>query len=224
MRDSDQQYPLHQPNRDGRHHPFDDDAGPAQASPDLDEEEAPRRRGTTVHQRESASTPQLPRGRFLNAVIIGAIIGVLACVQNIVITLINAPTFQQYATVTANVTKSALAFKIAGVGVLIFFVTLVLYFIGGLIIGRIAVHRRLGFLGGFLAAIIYYAIAVFSVRYIPSFPGNLASTGSNPVGTTMGIIVTLIVLILTGVIGGGMSLLGAWLMTRRHPYYVGYSG
>lgn len=216
-------YPLHQPENVGRerHDPFD-----AQTEPELGEEKPRRRSRAPLHQREQIDTPQLPHGRLRNALIIGAIFGILSAAQNIIITLvILAPILEDFAKATkGSVTYNALAFQITGFGVLIFFISLVLYFIGGLIAGRVAVHRRLGFIAGFLAGAIYYVVAIFAVRYIQGYPGNLASSGGDPLATTAGIILVLVILIITGLIGGGMGLLGAWLATRRHPFYVGYAG
>src|SRR5437764_7812189 len=97
MRDSEEEYPLHQPGRPSHQGAFDD-----QSAPELDKEEQEqpsrsRRRGQgPFHQREMPVTPELPTGRFRKALTIGAIAGVLCTLQNLIIVLINAPTYQHY--------------------------------------------------------------------------------------------------------------------------------
>ncbi len=224
MRDSEQQYPFHQPGRnDGRRHPFDEDiSAPVDATPDL-EEEQPRQYGAPMRQRARATTPQLPRGGLLNTLIIGAIVGVLCEAQSILIIYLNASTFDTVSRLKDK-TPYPVALTALGINVLTFFIGLLLIFIGGFFVGRIAVQRRLGFVAGFIAGLVTYAIT-FILNYIPSFPGHYASSGSvNAGGVTGGIIATLIALLIWGVIGGLASLLGTWLATRHHPYYVGYSG
>jgi hypothetical protein len=216
MRDADQQYPLHQSGGDGRHHPFDDDTEddggrlqePAQS------ERAP------LHQREAPSSPQLPRGHFSKALIIGVIAGLLCAIQSVVITLLNASTYQAYVTSGAQQTvQNAIAFTLFGLACLTFFVSMLICFAAGFITGKVAVSRRMGFLAGFVAGVITYALS-FLLNYIPSYPTHLASSGGRSlIGVSGGIVVSLVFLLVWGFIGGLASLAGAWLATRRHPYY-----
>ena len=98
-------------------------------------------------------------------------------------------------------------------------ISLVIYFIAGFITGRVAVARRFGFYGGFLASVIAQVIG-YIVEQIPNYPGSI-NTGfsSNPLKSGGGMIAALIILVLAGLLGGLFGWLGARLATRRHPYY-----
>lgn len=92
-------------------------------------------------------------------------------------------------------------------------------FIAGFVTGKVAVLRRMGFLTGFVAGAITYALSFF-LNYIPGYPTHLASNGVRGlVAVGSGILASLIFLLLWGVIGGLVSLAGAWFATRKHPYY-----
>jgi hypothetical protein len=221
-------YPFHQPENAGRerHDPFD-----AQTEPEIGEPEEKarphRRRGGPVHQREQIDTPQLPEKRTRNSVIIGAIFGILSIIQIIVITNMNGDLFTSLRQATNAHNQNdinAYSFAIFGkVLVVTFLITLLLCFLAGLITGRIAVHRRLGFVAGFVVQVvtglgnIVLNLVPFYVAYTP---GKSGDTGS----ITAGLILILITLLIQGAIGGAVGLLGAWLATRRHPFYVGYAG
>ena len=171
------------------------------------------------------STTDLPRDRVRNAVLIGAIAGVFCIAQSLAITLANASTYHAYDIAKDTAVKSALAFTIFGYAVLTFVISLLILGIAGFIAGKIVVQRRLGFLAGFVAGLIVYAFS-FITNYIPNYPGvqhNASTTttaGSG--GVVGGLLVSLIFLLVWGIIGGLASLLGAWLATRKHPYYRGY--
>ena len=167
------------------------------------------------------STTDLPRDRVRNAVLIGAIAGIFCIAQS----LANASTYHAYDIAKDKAVQSALAFTIFGYAVLTFVISLLILGIAGFIAGKIVVQRRLGFLAGFVAGLIVYAFS-FITNYIPNYPGvqHSASTtttaGSG--GVVGGLLVSLIFLLVWGIIGGLASLLGAWLATRKHPYYTGY--
>jgi hypothetical protein len=222
MPDSEDGYPLHQPQdraEKGQQHPFDDQDEPQS---DRRHSHPIRQPVGPVHQREQATTPILPRNRFRNALIIGAIAGFFCVAQSIVITLSNASTYHAFETATDQAVKSALAFTIFGYAVLTFVINMVILGIAGFIAGKVVVQRRLGFLAGLLAGLIVYASS-FITNYIPNYPGvqhSASSTASN--GAVVGVVVSLIFLLVWGVIGGLVSLIGAWLATRKHPYYIGY--
>jgi hypothetical protein len=216
MRDSDQEYPLHQSRGNGHHQPFDDDS-----EDDEDSLQEPVRSGRgPLHQRAAPSSPQLPRSYFRKALIIGSIAGILCAIQSMVITLVNASTYQAYVSAGAQQTvRNALAFTIFSLACLTFFISMFICFIGGFITGKVAVSRRMGFLAGFVAGVITYALS-FLLNYIPGYPTHLASSGdSGLIGVSGGIVVSLVFLLVWGLIGGLVSLAGAWLATRRHPYY-----
>jgi hypothetical protein len=216
MRDADQEYPIHQPRGNGSHHPFDDDTEDDGGR--LQEPVRPER--GPLHQRTAPSSPQLPRGHFRNTLIIGVIAGILCAIQSVVITLVNSSTYQAFVTPGAQQTvQNALAFTLFGLACLTFFVSMLICFIAGFITGKVAVSRRMGFLAGSVAGILTYALS-FLLNYIPSYPTHLATSGGRElIGVSGGIVVSLVFLLVWGLIGGLASLAGAWLATRRHPYY-----
>jgi len=231
MRDSDQDYPFHQPqdrNDSVPNHPFDDQDEPELEERELQPSQQGRQRPAgAVHQRDVATTPMLPPGRLKNALTIGAIAGILCAAQSIGITLANAATYHALDVAKPGAVKDALSFTIFGYAVLTFAISLLILLIAGFVVGKIVVQRRLVFLAGFVAGLITYAIS-FVTNYIPNYPGvQQASSGTANTGATAGSFLLTLVLILVfflvwGIIGGLVSLLGGWAATRRHPYYVGY--
>ena len=163
---------------------------------------------------------QLPQNRFAKALSIGLVAGIICAIQSVVITLVNSSTYRDYVTSGAQQTvQNAIAFTLFGLACLTFSLSMLICFIAGFITGKVAVLRRMGFLTGFVAGATIYALS-FLLNYIPGYPTHLAnSSGSGLVGVSGGIVVSLIFLFVWGVIGGLASLAGAWLATRRHPYY-----
>ncbi|WP_376795442.1 hypothetical protein [Thermogemmatispora sp.] len=230
MNESEQRYPLHQhedeewgqieeEERHGRHRhhiaPF------PEQSEERDEEEYERRR--RMHQREEPSEPELPRGRLVPTLIVGAVAGLLCAAENIAFVLFNASLFSN-AQQLAGQNAYQLAVSITTLCGLIIFLSLVICAVAGFIVGKLAVQRSLGFLAGFLAGVLYYLGAIFLPRYIPGFPSNAPATGNITFGGVVGgIVVTVIFMFLLGLLEGLAALFGAWLATLRHPYYVGYS-
>ena len=164
MQDSEEGYPLHQPQdrvKKGHQLPFDNKGEPV-----LEKKYTPPSPVGPVHQRERVITPVLPPHRFRNALIIGVIAGVFCVAQSIVITLSNTSTYHAYDIAKDTAVKSALAFTIFGYAVLTFFISMVILCIAGFIAGKVVIQRRLGFLAGFLAGIITYAFS-FITNYHP---------------------------------------------------------
>jgi hypothetical protein len=146
--------------------------------------------------------------------------GVLAALQTIVITLVNTGTFQtatQQIAVDRLTVKTALA--LAAWEILTFTLSLLLGFCAGLIVGRIAVRRRLGFLAGALAGAVFSLITFF-VSLIPSYPGNLTVNGTTT--TTSSLVISFLLLCLWSLGGGLVSLFGTWITTVRHPHYLSH--
>jgi hypothetical protein len=219
MRDANQQYPLHQPGGNGPHQPFDDDTEDEFDDEGILQEPIQPDRGSH-HQREVPDNPQLPQNRFTKALIIGLVAGIICAIQSVVITLVNSSTYRDYVTSgTQQTVQNAIAFTLFGLACLTFSISMLICFIAGFITGKVVVLRRMGFLTGFVAGVTIYALS-FLLNYIPGYPTHLASSsGSGLVGVSGGIVVSLIFLFVWGVIGGLASLAGAWLATRRHPYY-----
>ena len=218
MQDSESNYPLQQPRKNGHHRPPDDDQFE-------DEEETPPRNrvGARFIAPSSRSTPTLPPNRLKNSLLSGVIAGVLCIGQSIIITLANAPTYHAYETTKDATVKNALAFTIFGYGIMTFFISMLICLGTGFIVGRMVVKRRLAFLAGFVAGILVYVVSFF-INYIPNYPGSNVSSGSSGGGVgaaTGGIFLVIVFVIVWGVVGGLVSLVGGWLATRRHPYYMG---
>lgn len=217
MRDKDQEYPKHQPgHEDHNHHdPFE-----IQDEGELDD----RPRRGPVHQREASTTPELPRHHARNALLIGIILGVLVSLQGVILTLINTSVYKEaakYMTVSMPLGLASTLFGIFALGVVI---SVIIYLIGGLVIGRVSVHRRWAFIGGFIGGVVSSIIGAL-LKLIPAYP-NAGNTGfsGGMLGIGGGLAALLISTIILGVLTGLVCLFGGWLMTRRHPYYVGYSG
>jgi hypothetical protein len=216
MPDAEQQYPFHQPQRNGsgRYSPYEEQTEPLK--------NARRDRPRPAYQDEEVFAAQLPRGRFKNALIAGVIAGVLCSIESIIIAFANTSTYQQASKYPSDKLPVSLAFTLLGMACLSFFIGLLICFIAGYITGRVAVQRSLGFLAGFVAGIVTYGIS-FLLNFIPNYPGHIAGSGPANMGIVAGgILIILIFFLIWGVIAGLVSLFGAWLATRQHPYYVGY--
>lgn len=164
--------------------------------------------------------PLLPRRRFSSAVIAGALAGILAALLTIIITLLNAGTFHaasQQIAVDRLTVRTALA--LAAWELLTFTLSLLIGFFVGLIVGRIAVQRRLGFLTGALAGAVF-SLILFFVDLIPSYPGNLTVNGPTTTGGSL--VISFLFLCLWSVSGGLVSLFGTWITTVRHPHYLSH--
>ncbi len=160
----------------------------------------------------------LPQSGVSYAAITGTIAGVLAALLTIVIILLNTGTFQtarQQIAVDRLTVRTALA--LAAWELLTFALALLIGFFVGLIIGRIAVRRRLGFLAGALAGVVF-SLIMFFVNLIPSYPGNLTMNRI----TTGSLVISCLFLCLWGLGGGLVSLFGTWVVTVRHPYYLSH--
>ncbi|WP_052891053.1 YrzE family protein [Thermogemmatispora carboxidivorans] len=229
MNESEQRYPFHQheneewgqdeeEERHGRHRHH------IEPLPDLSEEdEEERERRRRMHQREEPSEPELPRGRLVPTLIVGVVAGLLCAAENIALVLLNASLFTN-AEQLASQNAYQLAVSVTTLCGLTIFISLVICAIAGFIVGKLAVQRSLGFLAGLVAGVLCYLGAIFLPRYIPGFPSNAPASGNVTFGGVIGgIVVTIIFMLLLGLLEGLAALFGAWLATRRHPYYVGYS-
>jgi len=170
-------------------------------------------------------SPQLPHNRFTKALIIGIAAGLLCAFQSVVITLVNSSTYQTYvASGTQQTVQDAVAFTLFGLACLTFGISMLICFLAGFVTGKVAVLRKMGFLTGFVAGAIIYTLS-FLLNYIPGYPTHLAGSGVRGlVGVGSGILVSFIFLLVWGVIGGLVSLAGAWFATRKHPYYYASQG
>lgn len=219
MRDSEQEYPPHQPQRGSRRRPPDEH----DYEDDLEDQDAPAKGAATRSRYAAATRPvRLPRDRIRNMLIIGVIAGFLCVAQSVIITLINAPTYHAYDIAKSQAVLNALSLNIAGLALLTFVITVLICLIAGYIAGKVLVQRRLAFFAGFIAGLIYYGIS-FLTGYISGYPGNRppGTSAATGMGNVLGSIVFVLILFLVwGIIAGLFSLLGGWIATRRHPYYI----
>ena len=224
MRDSEQEYPPHQPPRSSqpggsRHRRPPDDYD---YEDDLDDQTAPAKRGSARSRASAPSTSRLPHNRRRDTLIIGLIAGFLCIAQSIIITLVNAPTYHAYDIAKNQTLRVSLSLSISLLALVTFVISVLICLIAGFIAGKVVVQRRLAFFSGFIAGLLIYGIS-FLTRSIPGYPGNqqAGATSTVSTGSLLGSVAFVLILFLVwGVIAGLFSLLGGWLATRRHPYYV----
>jgi hypothetical protein len=209
MRDADQQYPHQKRGGNGSRQPFDDDT-----EVEIDDND----------DFQEPVSPQLPQNRFTKALIIGIVAGIIAALQGIIFTLANASLYHTVSTTPQDKLSLDLAEAIFGLFCLNLFISLLIYFIAGFVTGKAIVERKMGFLVGFVAAAVSFILSLI-VQQIPGYP-NARGTGLSGglSGLAGGLLTILILLAISGVIGGFVSLVGAWLATRKHPYYYASQG
>ncbi len=215
MQDSEQEYPLRPRSDTGKQRPVDDELLEEERRPPTAPLPRPRPLPRAVQE------TRLPHHRLRTAILAGVIAGILCIIQSIIITFANASTYVAFEKATQAAVKNALAFTIFGIGLLTFFISMVIVLIAGFIVGKAAVKRSYGFLTGFIAGLLDYALG-FLIQFIPNYPGTAGANGSVS-GTAPlvgGIFISIVFLLIWGIVGGLVSLLGAWLATRRHPYYT----
>jgi hypothetical protein len=203
MQDADQQYPHRQLGKNGSRQPFDDET-----EVEFDEDDV-----------QGFGGPPLPHNRFTKALIIGIVAGIIVALQGIIFTLTNASLYHTVSTTPQDKLSLNLAEAVFGLFCLTLFISLLIYFLAGFVTGKAIVERKMGFLVGFIAAAVSYMLSLI-VQQIPGYP-NARGTGlsGGVFGLTGGLLTIVIFLAISGVIGGLVSLAGAWLATRKHPYY-----
>lgn len=225
MANSDSEYPFHQPRR-SRHDPFDanteadNDVGQGRTTM---KPPTPRyRTRSPLHQRDTPTSPELPPHHLRNTFIIGIVAGIIGALQGIIITLANAPLYNEAKGKAQGSLALGVVETLVGLFCLSAFISLLIYFTAGFITGKIVVNRRLGFLAGFIAGAIASIIGYF-IHQLPQYPDTTTPgfTGG-PGGILGGLIGALILLAITGLVAGFVSYLGARIATRRHVYYTGY--
>lgn len=194
--------------------PIDDDIDMQDEMDDMDD-----RDDMGDEELEELEEPvELPANGLPFAVISGVTGGVLSVILNIILTFLNVPAFQRYASEGSNVSYTS-ALALVGLQCLNFFVSLLICGGAGYLVGRRVVQRHLGFYAGAIAGAIIY-LASFLVRYIPNYPGNLSNNAGSSAGrVAITLLLALVFLCVWGLIGGLAGFFGARLATRRHPYY-----
>jgi hypothetical protein len=168
------------------------------------------------------STKALPfRKRLRYAFNAGSTGGIFSALLHIVTVLLNASTFREARQeILRNTLTVNTAFGVVVVQSLNLFVSLLIYFVVGFVIGKIVTRRSFGFLTGALAGTILF-IATFLVSSLSAYPATRMLEGL--IGTDMvgnGIVIALVFLCIWSITGGLVSLLGAWVATRKHPDYM----
>lgn len=176
-----------------------------------------RSRQSTGKRRGITRTPTslLPERGLWYAGIAGVLAGVLVMIVNIAITLSNTTTYQSMARAGNSISQTT-AGIVAGLLCLNLFIELLIFGVTGYLVGRTVIRRRPGFFAGAIGGAIAY-LASFLVRYIPNYPGNTATSGATN-GATIGTM--LLFVLVSALLGGLISLFGAWLATRKNPYYT----
>ncbi|WP_376793534.1 hypothetical protein [Thermogemmatispora sp.] len=170
-------------------------------------------RQETVSVREPARLPE--RGTRY-ALISGLIMGVLVALVTIVLVLVNAGLFNEaHRQVVRDALTVRVALLLAAIYGITWLVALIVAFIGGLILGRIAVRRRLGFLAGAVGGIVY-SLLLWPTSFIPAYPGNLTGTATLDAGSA---VLELLWCLLWGLGGALVCLAGTWVASARHPHY-----
>ena len=225
MANSDSEYPFHQPRR-SRQNPFDADT---ETDDDIGQGRTRMRPPTPryqtrgpLHQRDAATSPELPPHHLRNTLIIGIIAGIVGALQGIIITLVNAPIYNEAKGKAQGSLALGTVETLVGLFCLSAFISLLIYFIAGFITGKIAVSRRLGFLAGFVAGAVASIIS-YLIHQLPQYPDTTTPGFNGGSGGVLGgLIGALILLAITGLVAGCVSYLGARIATRRHVYYGGY--
>ena len=240
MQDSEQEYPLKQPQRghhafddfqadkqddDGNHAGNDDDdrgirgptgTAPLAASPGRSRASRRSRNVSNVLGR-----PSLPRAIVQKTLLVALVAGILATLQGVIFTLANSSLYHQAGQFSNDPSKLPIgvATSILGLFCLTSFLSFVIYFAAGFVTGMMVVDRKMGFLGGFVAGIFAYLLG-YLIHLFPGYPdATSGSLNGGVVGIGGGIIAGIIIVVLLALISGLAGLLGAWLATRNHAYY-----
>lgn len=178
------------------------------------------RRVHNAHEDEETGsyTNELPTRGTITALLIGLIAGIVGALISVIIAFLGSPIYQQAAREAKNLSLN-IAYAELGLSCLSFLIGLLICFFAGFSAGKRVVLRKFGFYAGALAEIVIY-LCQFLARYIPNYPGNLASQGAtNAAAFSGGLVVSLIILLILAFMGGLMGLWGAARATRYHPYY-----
>lgn len=162
---------------------------------------------------------EIPAGGGIKALLIGLIAGIVGALVSVIIAFLGSPIYQQAASEAKNLSLN-IAYAELGLSCLSFLIGLLICFFAGFSAGKQVVLRKFGFFAGALAELVIY-LCQFLARYIPNYPGNLASQGTtNAAALSGGLVVSSIILLILAFMGGLMGLWGAARATRNHPDYL----
>jgi hypothetical protein len=171
-----------------------------------------------------ASTPeaaavrkqQLPQRGPRYALVGGLLMGLLVALVQVILILLNAGLFQQaHQQVAHNALTVSVALSLAAIFGTTWAVALLVALAGGLILGRIAVRRRLGFLAGALGGVVY-SLLLWPLSFLPAYPGNLSGPARLDGGS---LVLELLWCLFWGLGGALICLFGTWVVSARHPHY-----
>ena len=169
-----------------------------------------------LQNQQEQTIKALPLRKERYALITGIVMGVLGTVLTLVIILLNASLFQ---TARLQVIHDALTVSVAlallGIFAAIGVTLLLISLIGGLVMGRIAVLRRLGFWAGVLDGGITFLV-IWLISLLPNYPDHLGGTPELGGGS---LILSFLWLLLSCLAAGLVSLFGTWVVSGRHPHY-----
>jgi hypothetical protein len=157
----------------------------------------------------------LPRNGLTRAILIGFVGGVVALAVSIGIVVFHASLFNEGARLGDNmpleVASAISSWSLVGVAV-----DIIVAFVVGLFVGRVAVKRSRGFWAG---AIVGFVIqfGIFVAQYIPGYPGVISGNGmTSLIQRVLGFVTSIFFYAL---FGGLLGWLGTRIVTRKHPYY-----
>lgn len=177
---------------------------------------APEARAKRQEAAPAREPGRLPERGVRYALISGLLMGVLVALITVVLILVNAGLFNEaHRQVMRDALTVRVALLLAAIYGITWLVALIVAFIGGLILGRIAVRRRLGFLAGAVGGIVY-SLLLWPTSFIPAYPGNLTGTATLDAGTA---ILEVLWCLLWGLGGALVCLAGTWVASARHPHY-----
>lgn len=201
--------------RPKQEHQQTEKVAPTELSPLPQTEAGSRSQGKRTSRLPVSQKQLLPFGKRLQvALLTGCIAGPLGALLQIILALMNTPLLREadkeFAanTLTVNTTLA-----MVGIESLNFLIGLVVAFVTGLIVGKIAQQRRFAVFAGVLAGMVLYAV-IFLVSYLPDYPVNMTvrGIGAGLVGGSL--VLALVFLAIWAIISGLMSLLGARLTKR----------
>jgi MFS family permease len=164
-----------------------------------------------------AEEPSLPHNGLPTALITGIIGGLFNVAISVVTTLMNTSTYQDAAR-SGDAMSLATAQLLFSLSCINYVVALVVSFVAGFIVGKLAVSRRLGFYTGALVGAVTYLGSAL-LQYIPNYPGHISSSTSSVMFTINGVLFMLLLTIIWAFVGALISLWGTFIASKKHPYY-----
>ncbi|BCL81614.1 hypothetical protein ccbrp13_40790 [Ktedonobacteria bacterium brp13] len=158
-----------------------------------------------------------PHNKTPFALLLGLAGGVVSALIPLVVTLANSGVYQAGAREGNNM-SSNLAWTITGLFCLNSLIAMVIFTLTGYLVGRLVVSRLLAFCAGAIAGAIYFILPTL-LQYIPGFPGRVTSATTMSTASS-GLVADVIITIAIALLGALLALLGGYIATNKHPYYL----